>query len=117
MAAERDPVQAKDNAVKYLKEAFKDDEDVDKLIQDIKDRGDIISESIATNSHPQPQDLNILSSMVANLTKVVAITRSSSSGQKVTPKKIRIPESKGAQNLKMFQDRTTCGASEIFAKF
>ena len=107
MAAEQDPGVAKDMAIKLLKETFQDQEEVEELFTNVKTRADIIASNIEQHSIPQAQDQNLMASMVADSTKIMAITRSETKNMQVSTdprpgRKFRIPGSKGAINLRTF---------------
>ena len=94
-------------AVKLLKEAFQDQEEVEELFTNVKARAGIIASSIEQHSGPQAQDQNLMASMTAYITKIMTITRNDIKNIQapIDPKpgrKFRIPESKGAVNLRTF---------------
>ena len=101
MAAERDPVQEQQEAMELLSELFQEDQDLQALMSNAKNKAAFMVASFGAGS-VMNNDIFVLSSVVAILTKVVSTMHKDKSSGWSQQRKFRIPESKGASNLRTF---------------
>ena len=101
MAAERDPVQEQQEAIELLSELFQEDQDLQALMNNARNKATLMAASFGAGN-VMNNDIFALSSVVAILTKVVLTMQKDKSSGWSQQRKFRIPENKGASNLRTF---------------